>query len=168
MAHFSNLIKREMEVMNRLQDDVHTTFLNRNKDRDSWSKACEKFHSYISPIDQEIDKIYETSELKDPETLEFVITFLELDPMFFRSGYIKEDMIQKLKRQELTQEQLNRVTLILIDAARNRGQREFKSYCRLAKVVSSDLLVKSLKSIIELQNGACKSRSKLMLGYIST
>ena len=168
MTNFYHMINHETEVMNRLQRDVHSTFLKRGKDRESWSKACEKFHSYVSPIDHAIDEIYESPALNNKQTLEFVLTFLEIDPMFFRSGYVKEDMIQRLKRTNLTQEQLTRVNSILTDAVENRGHREFKRYCRLAKFMGTDSLVKILEGIVEHNTGARKSRAKLMLSYMHT
>ncbi|MBO9492339.1 hypothetical protein J7384_18400 [Endozoicomonas sp. G2_1] len=166
MTNFYQIISHETEVMNSLHQDVHMTFLNRANDYESWSKACEKFHSYVSPIDSFIDQIYESPILDNQETLEFVLVFLEIDPIFFRSGYIKEDMIQKLKKTKLNADQLTRIHSILIDAVENRGQREFKRYCRLAKAVSSGAIIETLNCVFQQGKGARKSRAKLMLRYI--
>lgn len=162
------MINQVTAIMNKLHHDIGVTFKNRNKDIDSWKKACAKFQSYVSVIDPMIDQMYKDKKLKSPEVMEFVLTFLEIDPMFFRSGYLKEDMLEKLKKSDLNDKQIQRVRKILIDAAENRGQREFRRYCRLAKVFANDTLITSLKGIAQHHQGASKSRANLMLNYINT
>ncbi len=90
MKNYKTLIKSEAEKMQSLHEAIHATFLDRGKDSTTWHDACEAFHSYVSEIDLIIERAYEETEYSDEELLEFVISFLEVDPVFFRSGYIKE------------------------------------------------------------------------------
>ena len=63
MTDFNHMINHETEIINKLHNDIHVTFQNRNKDVDSWKKACAKCHSYISAIDPIIDQMYEENDL---------------------------------------------------------------------------------------------------------
>ena len=97
----------------------------------------------------------------------FVIAFLEVDPLFFRSGYIKEEMLRKIKRSPLTPSQSDRLRSVLHHAVENRGSREFKGYCRLAAVIADEKLIGALETAAQYGEGARKSRAELMLQYVN-
>ena len=101
----------------------------------------------------------------DQETIEFVISFLEIDPRFFRSGYIKEEMLRKIGRAELNSKQTRRLRAVLLDAVERRGGREFRRYCRTASHVYNDELLAELRSLPAEQDSSA-SRAKMMLRYI--
>ena len=159
------MIDSEAKEIDRLHQRIHITYEARNKDLRAWKEACSAFHSYVSAIDPLIERVYEASELNDDELIEFSVTFLELNPMFFRSGYIKEEMLRKLKRSVLSEKQSERLRAILIDAVNNRGTREFRRYCRLLPKMSSPKLIAALEDANKFGEGARKHRAAVMLGY---
>jgi hypothetical protein len=165
MSNFRNIIQSEAKEIDRLHQQIHVTYEARKKDVGAWKKACAAFHSHVSAIDPLIDRVYEASELND-ELVEFSVTFLELNPMFFRSGYIKEEMLRKLKRSALSEQQNERLRAVLIDAVNNRGTREFRRYCRLLPKVSSPRLIATLETTNKLGEGARRHRAAVMLGYV--
>ncbi len=163
-------INREANKIRELYEKVRSTYAHRDTDGLAyleWQKVCEKFHCYRSSIDEyfERDALARLAE-GSPSHVEFAITFLELDPWFFRSGYIKEDFIHRLKRVDLDDMQRKRVLRILVDAVMSRGTREYKRYCRLAIVFATEHLVSELFSIRRLGEPGQRSRAKLMLQYI--
>ncbi|WP_339074642.1 hypothetical protein [Teredinibacter turnerae] len=166
MIDFKQMIHREGEEIARLHSEVHETCKNRSKDLIGWKRACEKFHSYVSPMDKYIDIAYEEKCYSDFELLEFAICFLEVDPLFFRSGYVKEELLRKLKRTELNVGQIKRLNAVLEDAVDSRGSREFRAYCRLAAMIASEKLISSVGVIAKYGNNSRKSRANLMLSYI--
>ena len=103
--------------------------------------------------------------LTDLAMREFAIGFIELDPWFFNSGYIKARFLQRLKRCSLTAIQSSQLNAVLLDAARNRGGREYRRYCRLAAIIANQELVKELEEL-SLAEGAAGSRARLMLKAI--
>ena len=163
---FVGLIERESKVISALHQDIHTTFKNRSKDRETWSKACERFNSHVSAMDVFINRIYDEPIFHDEEILEFGITFLELDPKFFRSGYIKEEILTKLKRSRLSNKQIARLRTVLLNAVENRGSKEFKYYCRLAGFIADTKFIDQLKLTEAVCDGKVKYRSKKMLNTI--
>lgn len=163
---FVGLIERESKIISALHMDIHTTFKNRSKDRETWSKACERFHSHVSAMDVFIDRIYDEPQFQDDEILEFGITFLELDPKFFRSGYIKEEILTKIKRSKLSKKQIARLRAVLLNAVENRGSKEFKYYCRLAGFIADSRFIDQLKLTDAVCDGKVKYRSMKMLNTI--
>ncbi len=109
----------------------------------------------------------ETDDIDSSETLrEFCIDFLEVNPIFFRSGYFKENILGKLKKIDHTQNEIKRLQAILIDAVLHRGQREYKKYCRLASVVADYAFIKDLTELTWHEDPAVKSRATLMLNLV--
>jgi len=164
--NFVGLIEREAKAISDLQKNVHTTFKNRSSDRETWSKACEKFHSYVSSLSIFINRVYNEPEFQDEEILEFGITYLEVDPFYFRSGYIKEEILTKIKRSRLSKKQMKRLRAVLLNAVEHRGSKEYKYYCRLAGFIADEAFIDHLKLTEKVSNGTVKYRARKMLKTI--
>ena len=167
MHDFKRLIEAETKAINQLHNNVHETFKNRDSNRSSWEKACKEFHSYRSTLGEFVSKVYDEKDPKDESIIEFMISFLELDPDYFRSGYIKEEILKKIKRAKLNDKQIHRLRNVLYSAIENRGSREFKRYCRLAPRIANTAFKEWLLKTAQVTDGAKKSRAKLMLSYLS-
>ncbi len=81
----------------------------------------------------------------DTYAIELAVTFLDVDAMFFRSGYIKEELIQRLKGADLSESQVSRLGVAVLNVVDHRDCREFRRYCQLAKRVKTDTLVAALR-----------------------
>ncbi len=166
MSNIKDLIRRESKVIDKLHSRIHETFLNRNKDLETWKRACSEFHTYLSPMDSYIEKIYDDSLSNNAELIEFGISFLELNPMFFRSGYIKEELLRKLKQASLSPKQIIRLLGVLVESVENRGYREYRGYCRLAAFIADKKLIHTLECMANSEPNSRTSRAKLMLAHI--
>jgi len=165
--NFTALIADETAKFNALHAEVNRTCLLRDRDATAnWMRACEAFHSYVSPIDPYIERACEEKRYGDNDLLEFVIRFLELNPMFFRSGYLKQEFLTRLKRSDLGRVAVRRLRAVLLDAVKRRGTREFKCYCRLASVIADQDLIASLEMTRMTAKGAEASRARVMLRMI--
>lgn len=165
---FEDLIASESKKLHSLHEAINETVIFRDRSpsaNEAWRRACQDFHSYESRLDPYLERVFGHTDLKDQETIEFVISFLELDPRFFRSGYIKEEMLQKIGRAKLAPKQLTRLRAVLVDAAERRGGREFRRYCRLAAHICDDKLRSELRSLSS-QGDSAGSRATLMLQYV--
>jgi hypothetical protein len=165
---FEDLIVSESQRLQSLHEAINETVVFRDRSpsaNEAWRRACQDFHSYESRLDPYLERVYGDTDFKDQETIEFVISFLELDPRFFRSGYIKEEMLQKIGRAELAPKQLTRLRAVLIDAVERRGGREFRRYCRLATHICDDAVRSELRHLSSAGDSA-GSRAKLMLRYV--
>ncbi len=72
----------------------------------------------------------------DAGGLDLVLGFLEADPLFSRSGYMKEGALRALKRVALEPQDGDRLRLILVAALHRPARREFRDYCLLAAALA--------------------------------
>ncbi|NVJ65570.1 MAG: hypothetical protein HWE16_03715 [Gammaproteobacteria bacterium] len=169
MKDFSALILSETKTLNEQHKNVHVTYKDRKNSRsamEQWNRACEIWHSYRSELDHYLDRVFKDFKINDKEIKEFVITFLELNPWFFRSGYIKADLLIRIKRSYLTEEDKKRLRVVLLNAVLRIGTREYKKYCSLAMAIHTENFISELKTLSKEKSPVC-SRAKLMLRYIN-
>lgn len=106
---------REIE---RLRARIDETFRTRDASRaarDAWTVACKEFHSRYNEL--AFPGGYEGAEGRilagDPYTVEAALCFLELRPYFFRSGYMYQSLLRKMKRAAVTKQQSERMEVVL-------------------------------------------------------
>ena len=68
-----------------------------------------------------------------PCDVSMVVSFLEADPVFFRSGYVGESILRKLRRHPLTEPVKERLRRVVLDAVRRRHRRAFRRFSSLAR-----------------------------------
>jgi hypothetical protein len=92
-------IQQSAAKLQAMHEKIQATYKSRGAE---WSQACEEFRSsydslaYPGGLEVGMAALKSSSEF----AIETAIEFLEVDPMFFRSGYIKEELIQYLKRAD--------------------------------------------------------------------
>jgi hypothetical protein len=168
-AYFTELIAEEGARLGELHARVHRTFLHRDHDEKSrleWDAACYAFRVYESRMDRHIQRARKAARYSERRLLEFVVCFLEVDPWFFGSGYLKETFLTRLKQSALDEATQGRLRRVLLASVDRRGTREFRRYCRLAAVISDESLVSALEEASRSTDGAVASRARLMLGTI--
>ena len=73
----------------------------------------------------------------DSEGLEAAVAFLEADPWFHRSGYVKDKLIRHIKPPMLTPEYIRRLQNVILEMVERRNGQEFQAYCKLARKVDA-------------------------------
>jgi hypothetical protein len=132
----TDALKRSMlqnaREITRLQCRIHETFKLREKDGASykaWEAACWEAHSKYNKLafpggsEGAVERILNG----DSDSIEAALCFLELRPYFFRSGYMYQIFLRKMKRAALTQNQSERFKAVL---ARVEEWRRRKSLAR--------------------------------------
>ncbi len=77
----------------------------------------------------------------DAGVLSAALSFLEADLWTFRSGYVRAEILRRLKRAELSDEHRRRLEDVIVRAVDGpETPREFRDYCRLARSLSTDRL----------------------------
>src|SRR5215475_11272381 len=90
---FTELIAEEGARLGELHAQVHRTLSHRDRDAKSrleWERACDAFHARVSRMDTYIERACKEVRFSNNKIVEFVVCFLEVDPWFFGSGYLKE------------------------------------------------------------------------------
>ena len=135
--------KRGRDV-NEAQAEVHAAFkevVNRNDGADPrtqrWFTAIAAFRAAYRRVYPEslqgLDKDGKrASEIDTADMLDF----LEADPIFYRSGYMKQKLLRALKRRNLDHYEVERLQrIILAVVQKDDHRREFLHYCRAASNV---------------------------------
>ena len=98
--------------------------------------------------------------------IESAIVFLEEDPIFFRSGYLKANLLKILSRVELKNSQMARLRKVALAIVDKKDCREFRWYCRLACKVQSPELKNELQQRMNSEDNNIKRRARWMLARI--
>jgi len=109
---------------------------------------------------------YDRLRERNPAGLESAIEFLEADPWFFRSGYIKGALIRMINRLSLTAEQAGRLRSVVLNIVDRRDGQEFRAYCRLARRVDGADLRQSLQDRLAHADSAVRRRAGWVLSAL--
>jgi hypothetical protein len=150
--NFEKIISHNSATLRRLQDEVHVRWRDYKQGRgpiEEWREAVGKLHSQYDHLafPGGLTRNYELFKAGDPNALEEVVRFLEADPLFFRSGYLKEGMIQELKKLTLTAEIRRRLQAVVIAKIQSDPTREFRRYCQLAARLYEPVFEKEIKDL---------------------
>lgn len=138
----NNLLETNAEKLRTLHEEIRKTWIDRYLDKEhlqAWKSACQEFHSSFDRLafPGGLNRALILLAKKDAEIIEQSVRFLEIDPFFFRSGYIKADIIRQLRNCQLTNDQKHRLREVIIARIHDKTRREFRWYARLARSVTS-------------------------------
>src|SRR5215510_12924186 len=95
------IFHKNAHTLRELMKAIKVSFVNRERDEDHyelWTLACQQFHSSYDQLAFPGGLEHQLNSLKqeDAQAVEMAVRFLEADPWFFRSGYIKEELLRSL------------------------------------------------------------------------
>ena len=111
------------------------------------------------------DKLKEIEEV-DGEWRESAITFLEVNPRYFRSGYDKAQLLRYLKRADLSLKHKQRLLAVLLDVVGRPSGVEFRQYCQLAPRLASKELASALLKLVKSVDEGVRRRASWMLEQV--
>lgn len=134
-----------------------------------WQVAADEFHRAIdSAYPPGFWENYNRLKAGQQEALEMAVVFLEDDPWFFRSGYIKVELIKYIGRTPLSDDLAQRLRRVALHAVDSRDRREFRAYCRLARNIADDALRTALLSRTHSLDDGIRRRAKWMLDALGS
>ena len=111
------------------------------------------------------DKLKEVEEV-DGEWREAAITFLEVNPRYFRSGYDKAQVLRRLKRADLSAKHNQRLRSVLLEIIGNPSGVEFRQYCQLATRLASNELATALSKLVKSEDEGVRRGASWMLEHV--
>lgn len=164
--------QKHAKEVNAAHDELHAAFAlvaNRNDEDDPrtkrWRTAINAFRAalaraYPEALRQVADGKSPASEL----STNMMLDFIEADPVFYRSGYLKEKVLRQLKKQEFSEEEAERLRRsILAVVLHTGGRREFLYYCRAAPQVASDAFRRNLETLERSDDAGVRLRANWVL-----
>jgi len=130
--------------------------------------ACRAFQSnfdrlaFPGGLQQGLQKLKQ----HDHDAIESAVRFLEADPHYFRSGYLKERLLHTLKRVPLRIEQQDRLAQCINRSVLGGSRRVFAAYARLAGVVHPPDLLVIMEAHRNAENPEVRRRAAQVLRVI--
>lgn len=157
-------------IENRHHERIDAAVANRDKSREAfevWRQICQEWHDSTLPTDYLwSDETQRRMKEGDRETLDDVLLFLEVDPWFFRSGYLKELLLDNLRQAPLTEDDKARIRRALIKIAGGKNRREFSRWCSLAVKVTNDAFERELEEQAKEHDAESSGKFSSLLTYI--
>lgn len=125
-----------------------------------WENAAQTVHDAIgAAYPPGFWDAYLQVKAKDPAGLEHAVRFLEADPWFHRSGYIKSALLRYLRRIVLPDAYRERLQQVILAVVRRRDGREFIDYCRLARRLDTAAFRAILRELSTYPDPAVRRRA---------
>ncbi len=99
----------------------------------------------------------------DASAVPWAIAFLEADPWFFRSGYMKGNYARLLRRYELDQNQRERLRAAILNNLHKGGRLEFGEIRRLARRLDTPAFRTRLSKFLDHPDPGTGERAQLLL-----
>ncbi len=132
------------------------------------SEACSEAHrlwyaavqrAYLPTFEEDVVRL----RAGDAAGMEGAVAFLEADPLFYRTGYIKSKLIRYIKRPMLTPEYRRRLQQVVLAVVDKRDDRDFRAYCRLARKVDAPALREQLTRRLAHDDPSVRRRARWVL-----
>lgn len=156
--------------VNTHQRRVHITSACRDqgkKARAEWHEACDAWHRIRHIADFMWSSVFlEKLRSSDKEAICDAILFLECDPWYYRSGYLKAKFVQGLKLASLSDRDRSRLRKVIMNVAVGRNRCEFRKYCSLARVVGDQSFLLLIEDKITKYDSSAQSKLIFLLEYL--
>ncbi len=168
MTDFTSIISRHEEKKRNLRIKVDETRLLRDKtpqNRTKCIKAAQEYREFTSELDDLVADCLKYGIEHDSNLREFVFAYIECDPYFYRSGYILEKLIQKVKKLNLTHAEKKSIQRLLIRRIETRALRNFRNICRLIPKVETEEFYREVCNRSKSRNPDVKRRAEFAIEY---
>lgn len=170
MSDFKSQIARHRDKLNELHERIHSSFKERDRSeahKRRWEDACADFHGFRSEIDSYMDQVSFEKLSEDIQIRQFVFDFLSVDPIYFRSGYEKENLLKLLKPLDLIDQEKDVLRQTILRRVRNGALREFRRFCQLIPKIENEAFVAELRKEAKSTDAQIQRRAAFALGYVA-
>jgi hypothetical protein len=99
-------------------------------------------------------------------SIDNAVAFLASEAYFFRSGYLKQILVQKLKHVDLDKEQTACLEMLVLNRIERPNQFHFADFARLAAFLKSPSLVAQIEHHAESSDEGIRQRAQRVLDNI--
>ena len=167
--------QKHAKAVNVAQNELHTAFAsvvdrhNQNDPRtERWITAVKVFNAALARAYPEALREFADGELPASEvSTNMMLDFIEADPVFFRSGYLKEKVLKQLEKRELSDKEAERLRRSIIAVVRQfGGRREFLHYCHVALQVATEAFRHDLEELERSDDAGIQLRANWTLAAL--
>jgi len=161
------ILKCEVEV-NKLHKNLRETFKHREKSprqREQWKRAAKDFRGYPSPVYDLVEQCLKFGLLHDQKLREFTFDYIDIDPYFFRSGYMLDSLLQRVKKLHLTGLEITLIQRLILRRIETGALRNFRRICRLIHMLDIDGFYSEVSNRAKSTDSEVRRRAKFALAY---
>ena len=136
----------------------------------AWEQACADWHTHRNLLDSLwLREVGEAVRSRSGPWRDAAITYLEVNPHYFRSGYLRDRVCHQLKQsRDLTVPELARIhAALLAGIARRPSVGRFKHDCRLAARWATPTFEVQLQHLAERKDSWIAGRARRMAFAVS-
>lgn len=163
------MINSNASRLQELYARIHATFREKPHSP-AHHAACEEFRTHYDALAFPGGLRLELERLKrlDLEMIEPAVQFLEEDPWYQRSGYIKEEMLRRLKHAPLSRDQRFRLASLVVRSMVGGAARVFIHYSRLAPVLGVSSIVSTAAGLGSSDDAEHRRRATHIIAVLKT
>lgn len=169
LSNYRNLIQWHERDVNELHQAVTEACKLRDRSHqhyEIWRTAGTAFLEYRSPVNDWLDDIEKTDICDRPDARAFIFDYLDVDPMYFRSGYVKEMLARKVKRCDLKEAEREVLRRLIVKRIRKGALREFRRFCQLIPRIANAAFLRELSELSRASDPSVRHRAKFALRYL--
>lgn len=169
MKDYRDVISTNAARLRALHAEIDRTFKTKPHGP-AHHAACAAFHSEFDALAFPGGLEASLSKLNsgDPSVVDIAVQYLEVEPKFFRSGYIAETILRRLKHVDLTSDQVTRLVNVILNSIRHGGRRRFVNCARLAGVLKDDRISTGALGLLRESDPEVKRRAERILDVTKT
>ncbi len=148
-----DLILKNAQEINALDDELAHAAKNKVSNHQAWLAAAERFNTSYDRLafPGGLNRGLTLLKKYDSDVIAQAIIYLQADPYFHRSGYIKEQILKILKKASFTKKQIIAMQELIISII-HKGliqDRTYKQYCTIASKITDDNFCTSIENIVK-------------------
>lgn len=141
MNEYYHLIKQHETEVNRLHAEVREAFGRSDQSkhaRRDWELAAKRFREHKSEVDDLVERCMTQDIGNDRELRAFTFSYVKSDPYFFRSGYILERLVRRIKKLDLSETEKVLIQELILKRIDTNALRNFRDICRLIPMIETE------------------------------
>ena len=170
MNRFRDMIAHCEQEMNARHRMLRETQEHRKipHQHEQWVRATKAFHAYHAPLHDLVEQCLNATDLHDPDLRAFAFDYVDYDPYFFRSGYILESLLQRIKKCALTDAEKTSLQRLLLNRIETCALRNFRHICRLIPMIERDGFHAEVCNRAKSTDPQIRRRAEFALAYFPT
>ena len=159
-------LREKFEIYDRRCRNVAKSNPNCAAYEAEWRDAAQRFRDFESALDTMLDRACDSDLSADGDARRLVFAFLNVDPIYFRSGYLKQHLFRKLKSVTLTEQEQQIIANLVLRRIDQNALREFRELCRLIPKIGAGALRRGIVERLKSTDESVRRRAEFAARYL--
>lgn len=169
MKNFCILIRQHEKKVNELHSKLWETFRRRERSahaHSDWERAAKQFREFISEFDELVERSLSENLAQDKGLRDFAFSYVATDPYFFRSGYILERLVRRIKKLDLSDAEKQLIQQLILRRIDKKALRNFRDICRLIPKIETTGFSNEIAERLRSKEPSIRHRAEFAASYL--